>query len=171
MYLCKGDGCVIHKEGKYAHWPCGIYDPKVRRAMFERRKKPCGNCGKLKSSDAKLCVRCNPKINPPVKKGSKLPLWWRKRISEGQTGEKHPLWKGDRGGYSTIHKWVYKNFIKSECCKFCNSSNGIRWANVSGNYTRERVDWINLCNRCHSKFDVGGRAKRFKVIGKTIAVR
>ncbi len=31
--------------------------------------------------------------------------------------------------------------------------NKIQWANISGNYTENKNDWIALCKRCHYKFD------------------
>ena len=29
----------------------------------------------------------------------------------------------------------------------------IQWANISGNYIRERGDWLGLCVKCHRKYD------------------
>lgn len=64
--------------------------------------------------------------------------------------------------YNTIHKWVQYNFKKSGSCTNCGTSGlvgkKIHWANVSGEYKRDRSDWVELCAHCHQEFD--GRYKQ-----------
>lgn len=59
--------------------------------------------------------------------------------------------------YNTIHKWVQYNYKKTGVCTKCKVNNlsgkKIHWANISGNYLRIRSDWIELCAKCHKKFD------------------
>lgn len=80
-----------------------------------------------------------------------------KALSEKQRKEKSPHWKGDGVSYNGLHKWVVNNFGRPGTCEHCGkdglSGRSINWANVSGNYTRERDDWIRLCKSCHTKFD------------------
>lgn len=85
-------------------------------------------------------------------------------FKEGHTlnqGEKNINWKGNEAGYSALHGWIDRNFIKTEVCDDCSlnpskTKNGkakIHWANVSGRYLRIRSDWQCLCYLCHKKFD------------------
>lgn len=63
------------------------------------------------------------------------------------------MWKGDTASYSAIHKWLYAHYEKPTKCQDCGSTNSIEWANISGEYRRERGDWKHLCKRCHMIFD------------------
>lgn len=63
-------------------------------------------------------------------------------------------WKGDKASYSAKHKWVASKYTKSEYCDDCGRSGiPIEWANISGEYHRERDDWRNLCKKCHFEYD------------------
>jgi hypothetical protein len=71
-------------------------------------------------------------------------------------GAAHPQWKGDAVGYSGIHMWAARNFIRPAACEMCGVDRGrFEWANRSGKYTRERSDWMSLCVRCHRTYDQG----------------
>jgi hypothetical protein len=71
-------------------------------------------------------------------------------------GEAHSRWKGDAVGYSGIHMWVARNFVRPLTCDMCGASKRrFEWANRSGKYTRERNDWMSLCVRCHRTYDSG----------------
>lgn len=67
--------------------------------------------------------------------------------------EQHPRWKGKSAGYSALHKWVQKHKGKALCCEKCDSFNTVEWANLSHEYKRDLTDWIELCKKCHIKFD------------------
>ena len=91
----------------------------------------------------------------------------RKRMSvwkdkfEGES----PHWKGDKVGYTGLHIWIkqwYGNPISCEHCgvqgkKVFSGGNRYRWtiewANISGDYLRDRNDFIGLCKSCHMRFD------------------
>lgn len=68
-----------------------------------------------------------------------------------------PNWKGDKAGYSAIHKWLAANFEKTGTCEECGKSGlkgrKVQWANISGEYKRDREDYKLLCNRCHYHLD------------------
>ena len=73
-------------------------------------------------------------------------------------GEVHPRWASNPA-YTTVHNWVHRTFgfpTKCENCSFSSHSNRkIHWANKSGNYKREREDWMRLCVPCHKNYDLG----------------
>ncbi len=79
-------------------------------------------------------------------KGKKMP-----------TLEKHYHWKGDDVKYSGLHGWVYTVLGNPSKCVFCgkleNRPNHIDWANKSGEYKREKDDWLRLCRKCHIHYD------------------
>jgi len=69
----------------------------------------------------------------------------------------HPYWKGEKVGYSALHKWVNKVLGKPNKCIFCGkvftNNKKIGWANISGKYQRIESDWMRLCKKCHAYFD------------------
>ncbi len=69
-------------------------------------------------------------------------------------GSEHPSWKGNNASYFVIHKWIRKNYGKAEKCKKCGSIHNVVWANISHKYKRNIKDFIQLCQKCHMKYDV-----------------
>lgn len=66
----------------------------------------------------------------------------------------------DKKGYHPAHSWMEKTFGRPNGCEDCNLKSvpvGMKWyfewANISGEYKRERTDWRRLCKACHRKFD------------------
>lgn len=69
-------------------------------------------------------------------------------------GENHFGWKGSNASYSAVHKWMTGNYGKPDKCFECSGVHPrVEWANISGEYKRERSDWISLCSSCHRYFD------------------
>lgn len=66
--------------------------------------------------------------------------------------------KSSRTAYVGVHKWVSREFGQPSICEHCNKSNlfaqKIHWANISGDYMRERSDWLRLCVSCHKLYDL-----------------
>lgn len=63
-------------------------------------------------------------------------------------------WKGDNVGYFALHSWIRHHFKKPSQCEECGRENvPLDWANVSGQYKRERSDFKALCRSCHWKKD------------------
>lgn len=149
--------CKIHKDGKYLKWSCGEeYDPIARKNRYQKTKKPCVLCGNITSKSK--CVRCVAIENGKKRVGKKLPKEWCENISKGQQQEKSSSWKGDKVGYSALHKWLrkyYGNPTKCEWCGIKGFKNGrawsLDWANKTGRYLRDISDWVGLCRKCHSK--------------------
>ncbi len=81
---------------------------------------------------------------------------WNKGI-EGFKGELNPNWKGNKVGYSGLHKWVVQQLGVPEICELCGKiglkNHKIHWANKSHKYLRKLDDWIRLCVSCHRKYD------------------
>jgi hypothetical protein len=81
----------------------------------------------------------------------------------GKKGEADPCWKGESATYSAKHRWIQNNWQKTGMCEICLMERkpragtrlkwGTHWANKSGNYVRERSDWLELCPKCHKSFD------------------
>jgi len=70
-------------------------------------------------------------------------------------GEKHFAWKGELAGYLSKHTWMNRTFGKPSECEGCGATKAkkFEWANISGEYKRERSDWKRLCTSCHMKMD------------------
>ena len=62
-------------------------------------------------------------------------------------------WKGDDVGYSGLHKWVYVRLGKIPECMYCGTDESLQWANISGKYKRDLLDWVRLCAKCHRDYD------------------
>ena len=60
-------------------------------------------------------------------------------------GQDHHFWKGDKIGYSGIHKWIKRVYGSPQRCDACGSSDDPKtiydWANISGKYIRDKSDW------------------------------
>ena len=80
-----------------------------------------------------------------------------------QSKENHYLWKGDDVGYAGIHVWINKWYGSPETCEHCQKTgltgHSIHWANISGEYKREREDWKRLCAKCHRLYDMQNKLR------------
>jgi len=86
------------------------------------------------------------------------PALHRQRVSEsliGKFGSESRRWKGENAGYVAKHLWMTKHFSKPDRCDLCGNADvsRIEWANISGEYKRNRDDWLALCPSCHRKMD------------------
>ena len=85
----------------------------------------------------------------------------RERMSEKRKGKlkgnKNFNWKGDKVGYSALHRWVQRELGKPKTCEFCKqyheSGHMLHWANKSREYKRDLNDWLRLCRPCHKTYD------------------
>lgn len=75
--------------------------------------------------------------------------------------EKNPSWRGNEVSYSGIHMWIRKKLGKPANCHQCKIRNKkardgrsyLQWANISGKYRRNPIDWFTLCPSCHAHYD------------------
>ncbi len=72
-------------------------------------------------------------------------------------GEGNPMWKGNKVGYSGLHKWVKRYKGPPKICKMCgrikDNPFSIHWANINHQYKRKLEDFISLCYFCHRQYD------------------
>lgn len=73
------------------------------------------------------------------------------------SGENNGMWKGDEVGYHALHTWLRREYGIPTICENCGVTHQecgtLQWANKSGEYKRERSDWMFLCVKCHRKHD------------------
>jgi len=96
-----------------------------------------------------------------------LPEEIRKKISNTlkNKGIKPPSrWIENPTNYSTIHKWLIKEYGKADRCenKQCNGkSKNYQYALIKGfKYERKRENFIMLCVSCHKKYDMTLKTKK-----------
>lgn len=78
-------------------------------------------------------------------------------------GHKPANFKETGYGYTAIHKWLSAHFTKTGFCDNCGKNTNIdpkkkfrkrprtQWANISGQYLRDRNDYQELCLKCHTQ--------------------
>lgn len=122
-------------------------------------KRNCLDCDKQLSRNPQTvrCHSCAQKIKNQVygfKKGSHPSP--QTEFKKGQnTGEDNVKWVGNKVGYRAIHSWIERKLGKAYWCTWCFSMKNIHWANWSHEYKRDVNDWIQLCHKCHFKYDSG----------------
>lgn len=81
-------------------------------------------------------------------------------------GESNIKWKGDKVGYFGLHTWVQRSLGKATKCSECGSTGNVQWANKSWEYKRDLEDWLELCFKCHRRYDMqnwGAATKKFNL--------
>lgn len=80
---------------------------------------------------------------------------WNKGLKGINLGSKNWMWKGENAGYHAIHIWLKTNYGKASKCEHCGTKKAKRfeWANISGEYKRDISDYLQLCSKCHHKYD------------------
>jgi len=77
----------------------------------------------------------------------------RAKISAGQWGKvRKPAAEIDR---SALHKWLRRHFSKNGACENCGKEGRTDWAFLGHPepHTRDRIDYAELCRRCHMYLD------------------
>lgn len=90
-------------------------------------------------------------------RGKARPIAYRENISKAKVSGQNGMWKGDNASYQAKHTWIRNNFGTPKHCENCNGVNAksklYDWANIGGEYTRDRKDYIRLCRSCHIRHD------------------
>lgn len=75
-----------------------------------------------------------------------------------KSGDQHHNWGGDEVGYSGAHRWLTDKHPKSGRCETCGREGKTEYAFLHHpqKHTRSRVDYRELCVRCHNRLDGGG---------------
>lgn len=142
-----------------------------------RKPKPCEDCGEMKrTGEGRYCRPCSVDHNSGCYKkgdrhrlGAKYPEEGKKKLScifkgvrrnpsgefkKGQTsGSNNINWKGDEVGYYALHMWLKRNYSWSGVCEMCNGDDNVQIASRDYSYTRNREDYMELCYKCHRKYD------------------
>ena len=72
-----------------------------------------------------------------------------------QKGSNHHNFKGDKVGYSGLHYYIRRHYRQPERCQDCKKQTiNLDLACVTGEYTRDFVNWKYLCRSCHWKRDL-----------------
>ena len=101
-----------------------------------------------------------PNKRPHPSKGIPLSAERRELIKRTTPrGKDHGMWLGDDVGYSGVHIWLIKTHGKATHCEFVDTtctkkSATYEWANISGEYRRDKTDYMQLCKSCHVKYDM-----------------
>lgn len=91
--------------------------------------------------------------------GKKFSKEYRQKLSDAHQGKslgvEHANWKGESASYVSKHSWMRRKYGTPTKCEYCGTLEAPRfeWANISGDYIRDRSDWLRLCKKCHHKFD------------------
>lgn len=76
-------------------------------------------------------------------------------------GAAHPNWRGGKTflpkteDYYKTHRWIKEHYGKANRCELNpnHQATVYDWANISGQYNKDRGDWLMLCHGCHYWFD------------------
>lgn len=121
-------------------------------------KKYCLDCNKPKSKKGNYCKSCGYKHRKRPS-GLKYNIiknnrgWFKKGCVSLLKGKTIKKFKECSGEYSSLHKWIRRNWKIPKKCSKCNSIKNIEWSNKSGKYLRLKSDWITLCKKCHHEYD------------------
>lgn len=136
--------------------------------------KTCNNCGKVFTKSVTCSKKawynrrgCSPSCAAKLRGAPWLePYKLRAGATLGNatqfttkktTGIKNVMWKGDKASYAAKHIWMKYHFGTPQECENCGTAEKrmYHWANISGEYKRNRDDWLRLCVPCHRYFDYG----------------
>lgn len=84
----------------------------------------------------------------------------RKKLT-GKFGRHASAYKDGRATYGAIHEWLKFHYKKGDVCEHCGQKKEhLDWANISGQYRRDRSDFKVLCRTCHKIFDNKNMCKK-----------
>lgn len=57
--------------------------------------------------------------------------------------------------HNALHMWLRRKYPKTGICEHCSEHNRTDFAAKDhDHYTRDRCDYLELCNGCHAKYDL-----------------
>lgn len=152
---------------------CGVEYQTTERRIAAGRGKFCSRACQYTNASRPSGLRYNiTKPNPTSFKpghqpwnadtAGAMPAPWNRGLkgirlspaTEFQPGNRPANWKGDDVGYSALHAWLRRTYGEPASCEHCDAAEQIQWANRTGQYLRDREDWLQLCPRCHRQYDI-----------------
>lgn len=153
----RGKRCSKECQYKYATRPSGLeYNiAQENRGWFKEGCEPWnkGTTGLMPEPWNKGLEGLRMSPDTEFKPGHEP--WNRGTKGAMPSQEDHHAWKGDEVGYVALHEWVRKTLWKNSICQHCGRKTDTHWANKSHEYNRDVNDWLELCPRCHGKYDSG----------------
>ena len=96
-----------------------------------------------------------------------MPEWWKEKLRGPRPftrGEQNHQWKGEKIGYSMLHRWLCGTYGNPPMCEKCGKKGAktgknqrwdIVWALKRGlSYKRDVKSFLGLCRSCHGKYDI-----------------
>lgn len=69
-------------------------------------------------------------------------------------GKEHHAWKETGLGYTNTHKWINKVKPRTGICEICGLKRKTEYSNVDHKYRRVIKDYMELCKKCHNKWEL-----------------
>lgn len=83
----------------------------------------------------------------------------RKKMMEDRGGDIDRTKGNYRIGYVNVHKWLRKRRQATGVCEHCDEVTNTHMANKTGKYLYDIDDWLELCPKCHRKYDDANNLK------------
>lgn len=82
-------------------------------------------------------------------------------VYKGRFQENSNRWSGEKVGRTGLHYRIYRVYGRAKKCELRVLKRGVckcksesyDWANISGEYKHDIMDFIQLCRSCHERFD------------------
>jgi len=85
----------------------------------------------------------------------------KQKLRESKIGNKNHQWVNKSPSYTSVHKWLARNFDKLSECEFCGSDSFIEWSLKKGKtHDHNREFYYCLCSSCHKKYDYTEERKK-----------
>ncbi len=81
------------------------------------------------------------------------PVCHSESMSKARKTSKNPNWKGNKVKKHALHSWIKDNFTKNNVCEICHQEKRTEWSNKDHKYSRNKLDWQELCRKCHMQYD------------------
>lgn len=158
------------ENAKYCSNSCSRFDisPETRKKLslakkgkkvWQNHPHPRGMLGKTawnkgnKSLEKVTCQKCLIVFEAP--QSQERQFCSRKCTIRVRKGAEATNWKGDNVGYAGLHARVKIHRGRPSKCEHCGTTTAkkFEWANKSGEYKTDLLDWLRLCTKCHIAFD------------------